>query len=120
MKRTHLTIAQGIPFRLLVRVKERDELGILIPMSLVGSVVRLQARPSVNSEELLLDLSSNGTGITLGAELGEFTIHMTSAETRDLSWGRLRAVYQCEVEPAADDTFRALMGTLTLDPEVVR
>ncbi len=120
MRPTNLTIVQGTPFRLLVRVKERNEVGVLVPISLVGAVVRLQARLKETSPDLLLDLSSNGEGITLSAEAGVFVIQMTSAQTSALDWWDRQPVYQCEIVPAIGDTFRTLTGKILLDPEVVR
>ncbi len=120
MRPTNLTIIQGTPFRLRVRVKQPNSLGEPIPMSLTGAIIRLQARLSEVSVDLLLDLSSTNNGITLTEEVGVFVINMTSAQTSALSWGKRQPVYQCEVVPLEGDTFRALTGKITLDPEVVR
>jgi len=120
MKSTNLTIIQGTPFRLLVRVKEFNDVGERVPMPLAGATIRLQARLTATSATPLLDLSSNGNGITFGVAPGEFIIEMTGAQTSALNWGERHPIYQCEVVPLVGDIFRALSGKIILDPEVVR
>ncbi len=123
MKQTHFTIVQGTPFRMVVSVMQKDEEGELVPRDITDCIIRLQARATVESDEVLLDLSL-GDGIALGDEDHTFVIELTSTKTSELIWGcpnvRARAVFQCEIEPPAGDDFRVLTGTLTLDPEVVR
>lgn len=124
MDQANLTIVQGTPFRFLVRVKHRNEADILVPRPLTGHVVRLQARPHVDSSKLLLDLSSDGEGIVVDEEAGTFMVELSSQRTSSLVWGqphtKARAVYHCEIDPPDGETIRILAGLLTLDPEVVR
>lgn len=124
MKATHLQIVQGTPFRFRVTVQQRNEAGALEPMPLTNSLIRLQARPHVKSEEKLIDLSSEGGGITLDEETGVFLIEMTSEQTAALNWKQLngagRPVYQCEIVPQEGDVIRILDGTLSLSPRVIR
>jgi hypothetical protein len=123
MKQTNFTIDQGTSFRFSVRMRMRDVDNNLVTMPLTDAVVRLQARKNVWSEDVLLDLSSENTNITVDEAGGTFTVYMTAAETRDLSWGKphqvASALYHCEVE-LPDDTFRVLTGTMELSPEIVR
>lgn len=123
MNPVNLTIVQGTPFRFLVRVQDRDAQGVLVPKSLVGYAVRLQARGSITSAITLLDLS-NDNGITVDEVAGTFTINLTPLQTSELTWGRphmmSRAIYHCEIEPPDGEVVRLLEGIITLDPEVVR
>lgn len=121
---TNFTIVQGTPFRFLVRVTDRNEMGELVPRPLTDYVVRLQARPNVQSDVLYLDLSSSGDEIVVNEADGTFFINLSSTQTSALVWGKAhtkaRAVYQCEIEPPSGDTIRLLEGVITLSPEVVR
>lgn len=124
MKQTHLTIVQGTPFEVLVRLTRKDEDGESVPFPIPDGFVKLQARETVQSSDTLLDISSNDEEIVVDGDAGTFEIKLTSAQTSALDWGSCvkpkKAVFQCEVTPAGDEPFRALEGTLTLDREVVR
>lgn len=119
MEEPDLEIKQGVPFRILVRVKKREG-EELVPVDISGGLVHLQARPSVESSTVLLDLSSDEDEITIEEETGVFVIELSSEETSALDWSTPRAVYQCEVTPSGAEPIRILEGTVTLDREVVR
>lgn len=120
----HLDIVQGVPFRFLVRVQTKDETGALVPVDLTDSYIHLQVRPSVRSPELFLDLSSSSDGIEIGEEPGTFSIILSAEETSALDWplpaALSRARFECKVTPPDGDAFRALEGTMSLEPELVR
>jgi hypothetical protein len=125
MKSTQLTIVQGTPFKLSVRVTRKNEAGVREPFPLPGASVRLQARTDICARETLLDLSSKGedTGITLDEDAGTFIIYMSSEWTSSLRFPTnvpARPVFQCEVTLEDGESMRVLSGTVTLDPEVVR
>lgn len=121
MKQTHLKIVQGTPFRFIFNVKQKNDAGELEVMPLTGCRIRLQARPSIASPEVLLDLS-DGSGIDVDYEGGVGTIDMSAAETSALKWpySPQKPVYQCEITPPDGEVIRILQGTITLDREVVR
>lgn len=124
MQPAHLKIVQGTPFNCVVRVTQRDEADVLVPMPLTGYSVRLQARPYVASSDILLELASSTSQIEIDEDAGEFTMHLTSDETAALVWGKphtvAKAVFHCEITPPDGETIRVLEGTLRLNPEVVR
>lgn len=120
---THLTIIQGTPFAVVVRINRKIG-DTLSPYELTDGVIKLQAREHTASTRILLELSSPDNGITITDEdNGVFEINMTPEQTAALCWGKphmqQRAVYQCEITKPGD-TIRALSGLIYLDPEVVR
>ncbi len=118
---THLTVVQGTPFSVLVRVKRRNELNVLVPYELTGCVIKLQARERITSPTVFLELSTSNGGIVKDDTAGTFTLHMTADQTRALSATRVaRSVYHCEIQPSDGGNFRVLEGTLTFDLAVIR
>lgn len=126
MRSVHLKLIQGTPFSFLVRVTQPDESDPpeLVPMPLTGYSAKLQARPHIASDCVLLEMSSDTPRIEIDEEAGTFSLYLTSEETSSLVWGKpntvSKGVFHCEITPPDGETIRVLEGTIKLDPEVVR
>lgn len=120
----HLEIVQGTQFQVLASVKMKDETDTLVPYPLTDCFIQLQARFKPSEPRTLLDISSDSEEIMIDGEAGTFLISLTSARTSALVWGQphivARALFQCEITPPDGEPFRAMEGTITLNPEVVR
>lgn len=93
------------------------------PMNLTGVSLHMQIRPDVDSETVLLDLTSNlNGGITIlpqsGATLGRLLIEITDEQTAALSFEG--AVYDLELVQANGRVIRLYKGSVSLDREVTR
>lgn len=86
------------------------------PVNLSGYTARMQLRPSVSSDTVLLNLTTENGGITLGGATGEITLHFTAAQTAALPKG---GVYDLEVIIGGNVT-RLLQGAVSLSKEVTR
>ena len=86
------------------------------PVNLSGYAARMQLRPSVSSDTVLLNLTTENGGITLGGALGTITLHFTDAQTSALTKG---GVYDIEVVTAGNVT-RLIQGAISLSKEVTR
>lgn len=91
-------------------------------MDLSGMSLRMQIRPEVASEIVLLSLSSDLGGITMlpqaGATLGKLRIEITAVQTAALAFES--AVYDLELLQADGRVIRLYKGSVALDLEVTR
>ncbi len=86
------------------------------PVNLTGYTARMQLRPSVSSETVLLDLTTENGGITLGGATGEITLHFTESNTSPLVKG---GVFDLEMI-IGGKVKRLVQGSITVSREVTR
>ena len=86
------------------------------PVNLTGYTARMQLRPSVSSDTVLLDLTTENGGITLGGATGEITLHFTESNTSPLVKG---GVYDLEMI-IGGKVKRLVQGSITVSREVTR
>lgn len=88
------------------------------PVDLTEFVGRMQIRETIDSEEVIAELTSDNGGIIIGHEPGEFTLYMSAEDTAALDFDS--AVYDLELESPNGDVTRILAGDVTLTREVTR
>jgi len=111
-----ITILQGATFDM--SATWTDDTGN--PEDLTGVLARMQVRKSHRSDEVLLNLDSDTLGgITLDIPTAEISIEVTPTLTAALP-GRLRGVYDLELEFPGGRVVRLLQGRVRVDPEVTR
>ena len=86
------------------------------PVNLTGYTARMQLRPSVSSETVLLELTTKNGGITLGGATGKITLHFTEANTSPLVKG---GVYDLEMI-IGGKVKRLVQGAISLSKQVTR
>jgi hypothetical protein len=109
----NLTIEQGATFRRQFTL--RDQSGN--PMNLNGFSARMQIRPEIDDEEILVDLSTDDGGITLGGDEGTIVVYISAEDTEVMD---SEGVYDLELIAPGGDVDRILKGRVRLDPEVTR
>jgi hypothetical protein len=109
----NLLIEQGATFSLSIVWKDSDE----VPVDLTGYSARMQIRPFLVSQDVLLELT-NQAGIVLGDDQGTITIEATAEQTEAI--GSRRGVYDLELESADGTVTRLLQGAVTISREVTR
>lgn len=87
------------------------------PTNLTGYTARMQLRESVDSEDVLLELTSP-TELVLDATAGMITVSMTEAETAALTFDT--AVYDLELVSSGGISKRLAAGKVTVSKEVTR
>ena len=107
------TIEQGATFNLVMTWKI-DE----VPVNLTNWTARLQARVDVEDTEVVLNLTTENGGITLGGALGTITLNQTAIQTALLQTGSF--VYDLELISSVSSVTRLLQGELTISAEVTR
>lgn len=110
-----ITIEQGATFPLSIIWK--DDSGT--PINLDGYTARMQVRKSSQSDEVILNLTSNESdlSITLGGEDGTIDILIPAEVTAGLEVRR--AVYDLELVNDPEIT-RLIQGSVTISPEVTK
>jgi hypothetical protein len=106
------TIIQGATYR-RSWVWTRDG----VPVDMTGWLGRMQVRADYKSAEVLLELTTDNGGMTLGAD-GSITLYASDETTAAMqSAGR----YDIELEmPDDGDVIRWRQGKMGLSPEVTR
>jgi predicted MFS family arabinose efflux permease len=107
------TIEQGATFNLLMTWKIDN-----VPVNLTNWTARLQARVDVEDTEVVLNLTTENGGITLGGALGTITLNQTAIQTAVLQTGSF--VYDLELISSVSSVTRLLQGELTISAEVTR
>ena len=107
------TIEQGATFNLLMTWKIDN-----VAVNLTGYTARLQARVDVEDTQVILNLTTENGGITLGGALGTITLNQNATQTALLQTGSF--VYDLELTSSGGTVTRLLQGELLISAEVTR
>ena len=90
-----------------------------VPMDFTGCSARMQIRPDYDSSTILLELTTENGGITLGPD-GEIRLWVGATQTALIDWDG--GVYDLEIQyPAGPDhADRLLQGSVSVSGEVTR
>ena len=111
----NLAIDQGATFRKTITWRA----GVpSLPVDLTGCAARMQIRASVSSADVLLSLTTENDGISLGGALGTVEIVVADTQSSGATWRE--GVYDLEIVLANGDVRRLLEGKVKLSPEVTR
>lgn len=108
-----LSIEQGAEFT--KRFVWKDSTGT--PVNLSGYTARMQIRPTVGSDTVLLELTTQNGRIALGGSAGTIDLIMGATVTAGLTRG---GVYDLELVQTVDDVVRFAEGAVTVSKEVTR
>ena len=111
----NLIIYQGATFRRVITLTDDDS----NPIVLFGAEARMQIRPSVDSDTVLLELTADdGSAVISDPVNGEITLLVDADTTAALTF--TSAVYDLEVQYIDTTVDRLLMGKVKLSKEVTR
>lgn len=88
------------------------------PINLTGYTARMQVRPTVQSNTVLVSLTTENGAITLGGATGEVRLELTATQTNALPAGR--AVYDLELVSTYGFVTRLVEGSFTVKAQVTR
>lgn len=109
----NFTINQGSSYRITFVLSKNGD-----PAILTGFTLRGQIRPSVNSNIVLLDMSSSN--LLLRVNHDRSAIEMVLPETFTRRVTNTYAVYDVEMVSVGGDVSRIVQGLITFVPEVTR
>ncbi|RST54100.1 hypothetical protein [Variovorax sp. DXTD-1] len=110
-----LSIDQGATFTKTVTWKTGKP---ALPVDLTGCTARMQVRETIQSDDVLLELSTTDGRITLGGTAGTVNLRVEAADTAIIAWKS--GVYDLEIQFADGTVRRLLSGSVTVSPEVTR
>lgn len=88
------------------------------PINLTGVSAMLQVRENIDSNEILLELSTDNNGIVIDPTNSTITISMSSAATSMIAWDK--GVYSLELTFLDGTVITLLEGQVTVLKEVTR
>lgn len=110
-----LKIYQGSTFRWNAVLKN----GVpAVVTDLTGYTARMQIRSELESPTVLVTLTTENGGITLGGVLGTIDLYLSAAATALFAWDS--GVYDFEFIAPGGDVIRYLYGAVSVSPEVTR
>lgn len=109
----NILIEQGATFRF--RLQWKDDEGN--PIDLDGYSARMQVRPFVESDEVLLNLNTEDGGITIESDW-EIVVEATAEQTQVII--DYAGAYDLELESADGTVYRLVQGKVKISPEVTR
>lgn len=112
---THdILIEQGATFK--QRIVWKNSLGVAI--DLTGFTAKMQARKSYTAPDILVQLTTENGGITLGGINGTIDLLLTATQTSALSF--TSGMYDIELISGTGEVTRLLAGEITLSKEVTK
>lgn len=94
----------------------KDSNGTVVPLT--GYSARMQVRESVDSDAVLLELSTTNGKIELTPNQGKVTLHFSPADTSGEDWSSGK--YDLELTSSNGFVTRLLKGKIRLSKEVTR
>ena len=116
--KVNLQILQGSTFNELVTYQTGATTATAVPVNLTGCTARMQARPTLESSTVLLNLTTENGGIVLGGVAGTIRLQLSATATAAIPWKQ--AVYDLELVFADGTVTRKLAGSISVSPEVTR
>ena len=110
-----LSIDQGATFTKTVTWKTGKPSA---PVDLTDCSARMQVRENIDSEDVLLSLSTTDGRITLGGAAGTVALRVDADDTADITWKA--GVYDLEIQFADGTVRRLFAGSVSVSPEVTR
>ena len=89
-----------------------------VAINLLGCTAKLQVRESVDSESVIVELSTVNNRIFIDTILGKINLYISDEDTTVLDG--FGGVYDLEVYFPNGDTIRLIEGRMTFKPEVTR
>lgn len=88
------------------------------PVPLTGYTARMQVRPSFTSATVLLELTTENSGLVIDEAAGKVSIKATAVQTAAIT--AKAGVYDLELVAPGGAVKRFVKGTVTISPEVTR
>lgn len=114
----NLKLDQGATFDKVLTWKTGAKASLAVPVDLTGCTARSQIRAEVESEVVLLELTTENGRIQLGGPTGTIRILIDATTTAAINWES--GVYDLEVVFPEGRVDRRLAGSVSVSKEVTR
>ena len=119
----NLTIEQGTTFRhgfqqLDGPVSKDPKAPLPPPVNLSGYTARMQLRTSIDAPDVLLELTTENTRITIDALQGLITLAIAAPDTAAMTF--TSAVYDLDIISPSGQVSRIVQGSVSLSRSVTR
>lgn len=108
------TIYQGATFRKRLTWTAPDG----TPIDLSGCTARMQVRAEVESPAVLLSLTTENGGLTLGGAAGTVELYVSDEDTGAITWES--GAWDLEIVHPSGEVTRLAQGSVAVSPEVTR
>lgn len=88
------------------------------PVDLTGYTARMQVREEIAAAAVLVELTTENDGITLGGATGTVDLYISAVATAAFAWES--GVYDIEMVAPNGDVKRLVAGSVAVSPEVTR
>ncbi len=89
-----------------------------VAADLTGCTARMQVRAEIESEDVLLQLTTENGRIILGGAAGTIDLRIAAIDTAAITWDA--GCYDLEIQFPDATVIRFLQGTVVVSPEVTR
>lgn len=120
----NITCEQGSTFSRILEIEQPDLIAdptgeTFIPFNLENYSGRMQVRRTIDSSNILVELTTENGGLEINPaeETNVIRIYMDDSVTASINSS---GVYDIEIEDVAGNVSRILQGSFTLSPEVTR
>lgn len=104
-----IRIEQGATWKPILTLRDTD---------LTGYTARMQFRADIDADDVLLELTTGNSRITIDGPAGQITLQLTDVETAAIDW--CEGVYDLELIAPGGDVQRLLKGPVEVEQEVTR
>lgn len=111
----NIKIEQGATFALPITWKAGEP---AVAVNLTGCTARMQIRKKLEDPVVLIALTTENDGITLGGVTGVITLQLSAVATAAIPW--VAGVYDLEIVFAGGVVRRLLSGNVTVSKEITR
>lgn len=111
-----ITIVQGVDFYLTLTLLLSDK---VTPRDLTEYTGKMHIRRSIDSAEVIKELTTENGGIQITAGTGVVLIHISAADTAGFEYPA-EGVYSLHLINGADAVFRKLSGPVTFEQDATR
>ena len=108
------TIEKGATYNHVLYWKDKTK----TPINLTGVTAKMQVRETVESSTVLVELSTENSGIIIVPLEGKITLHLSAVQTTSLQGSG--GVYDLEVYFTNGDIVRLIEGQVVFKAEVTR
>jgi hypothetical protein len=114
----HLKADQGANFIRIFFVTERDENGVLVPVSIVGNFFKMQVRKHPEYTVVLEASTANGKIVRLDDPNGKYQVEFDNSDLDNLDYGDYK--YDIFRTDNTGVVFKELEGNFNIDSRITK